>query len=86
MRKISVVVVVLAACGSSRPAFDDKMLSPAVKGLKVGVSTLDDVTKAFPDGKVTKDSSLGGDQVVMYNDHKAISVHADGFDGFVIGG
>jgi len=86
MRNMGLLVVVLAACGSSRPAYDDKVVAPAVKGLEVGVSTLDDVTKLFPDAKVTKDKSLGGEGVVSYNDHKAISVNATGFDGYVIDG
>lgn len=86
MRNMALLAVVLAACGSSRPAFDDKLVAPGAKGLKVGASTLDDVTKMFPDAKVTKDKSLGGDQTVMYNDHKAISVNAKGFDGYVIDG
>lgn len=86
MRNMVLLVVVLAACGSSRPAYDDKLVAPAVKGLKVGVSTLDDVTKAFPDAKVEKDKSLGGEGVVSYNDHKAISVSATGFGGYIVDG
>jgi hypothetical protein len=86
MRNMGLLVVMLAGCGSSRPAYDDKLVSPAVKGLKVGVATLDDVTKAFPDAKVEKDKSLGGEGVVEFNDHKAIAVHAPGFDSYVVGG
>jgi hypothetical protein len=85
MRKM-MLLVFLAACGSSRPAFDDKLLAPAAKGLKVGVSTLDDVTTAFPGAKVEKDKSLGGEGIVQFNDQKAVAVHAAGFDGYVVDG
>lgn len=85
--KTRVLVLLLAAChGSSRPAFDDKLVAPQVKGLRVGVSTLEDVTKAYPGAEVSKDASLGGQGVVEFNGQKAVAAHAAGFDAFVVDG
>lgn len=81
------VVVVVAGCkGSSPPAFTDALVAPQVKGLKVGASTLDDVTKLYPQAEVKKDKSLGGDGIVQFNDQKAIYVHGSGFEAYVIDG
>ena len=84
MKRSLLLMVVLAAChkGGSRPAFDDKLMNPAAKGLKVGVSTLDDVAKAFPTAEVHKDKSLGGEEIVDCQGGK-ISVHGDGVEACI---
>jgi hypothetical protein len=87
MKRSLLLLAVLAAChGGSRPKFDDKLMSPAAKGLKVGVATLDDVTKAFPTAQVDKDKSLGGDKIVEYGDKKAIAVDGDGVEASIVDG
>jgi hypothetical protein len=89
MKRSILLLGVLAACGkggSSRPAFDDKLMNPAAKGLKVGVATLDDVTKAFPTAEVHKDKSLGGDMIVEFNGKKAISIEGDGVSASIVDG
>lgn len=86
MRTIALLLLVAACHGSSRPAFDDKLLAPDVKGLKVGTSTLDDLTKAFPGLEVNKDKSLGGEEIVEYNGKKSIHAHGGGVEANIVDG
>ncbi|MBV8757861.1 MAG: hypothetical protein JO257_11310 [Deltaproteobacteria bacterium] len=81
-------MLMVAAChGSSRPTYDDKLIAPEAKGLKLGTATLADVQKAFPDVTVDKDKSLGGDKIVEYNDKKAIAFDApNGTSGHIVDG
>jgi hypothetical protein len=86
MKRLLALVVVVAGCHKSLPAYDDKLVAPQVKGLKVGTSTLEDVVKVVPQGKVTKDQSLGGEGTVSFNDQKAISVSDQGFEAYIVDG
>jgi hypothetical protein len=84
MKRSILLLGVLAACrsGGSRPAFDDKLMNPAAKGLKVGVATLDDVTKAFPTAEVHNDKSLGGTEIVDCQGGKT-SIQGDGIEACI---
>jgi hypothetical protein len=49
----------------------------AARGLVMGVSTEADLKAKLPGAKVSKDTSLGGDMTVQWNDAPAISIDAD---------
>ena len=90
MKRSLILLAMLAACrhkgGDARPTYDDSLLAPDAKGLKVGLATLDDVTKAFPAAEVNKDKSLGGTDIVEYNGDKAIHINGQAVNAHVVNG
>ena len=86
MNKLALLVLLGACHCSSRSAVDDKGIAPEVKGLRVGVSTLDDLNKAFPGLTIAKDKSLGGEGTVEYNGKKAIFANGPGVEANIVDG
>lgn len=58
MRTLALLLLVAACHGASLPPYDDKLLAPEVKGLRLGASTLADVTRAFPDVQTSQLSAV----------------------------
>ena len=68
-------------CKSSRPKFTPELMPPSAKPLVLGTSTETDVLAKAPGAEVHKDKSLGGDQIVEFNDHKAVYIEGGGLGG-----
>lgn len=78
-----VSVLALVGCKKELPAFKPELMPPSSSPLVLGSSTEADVMAkvgSLPkDGlQVSKDKSLGGDQMVAFNDHPSIFIkHPD---------
>jgi hypothetical protein len=67
-------LVVTGCKGSSRPKLTAELLPPGAHGLMLGTSVEADVMAKTTSPEVQKDRSFGGEGVVMFNDHKLISI------------
>jgi hypothetical protein len=83
MRSLALLVV-LAACGKDLPAFTPELMPPSASPLMMGSSTEAEVMAkiaSLPENErqVVKDKSLGGTQVVAFNDHPSIHIEHPAF-------
>jgi hypothetical protein len=78
MKRSLLLIAILGACHkSSPPKLADSLIVPGAKGLRVGVSTLEDVTNVFDDGEMKKD---------MYNEQPSIHFHTAEAGGDIVDG
>ena len=79
---LSALAVLAAGCkSSSRPKFTPELMPPSAKPLVLGTSTETDVLAKAPGAEVHKDKSLGGDQIVEFNQHKGVYIEGGGLGG-----
>jgi hypothetical protein len=71
--------IVAAGCkGSSRPKLTADLIPASAQPLMLGKSVEADVMAKTNSPEVKKDKSFGGDGVVMFNDHKLVSIEDAG--------